>query len=139
MHENYDREEEITGSSDRGFGIVFTVFFLVLAALKAYVGAYEWAVGWLIAAAIMLILALFASSWLAPFNKLWMKFGLLLHKIVNPIIMGAMFFVVLAPVGLTMRLFGWDALSRRLKPDADTYWVEREDPGPAPDTMKNQF
>lgn len=139
MHENYEREEEIVGSSDRGFGIVFTVFFTVLAAIKAYLGAYDWAIGWLVAAAVMLFLALVASSVLAPFNRLWMKFGLLLHKIVNPIIMGAMFFVVMTPVGVMMRLFGWDALHRRLKPDADSYWIAREEAGPAPETMKNQF
>jgi len=72
-------------------------------------------------------------------NKLWFHFGLLLHKIVSPLVMGLLFFVTVTPIGLLMRTLGKTPLKLEFDKDADSYWILRDPPGPAPDTMKRQF
>jgi hypothetical protein len=138
MHETYKERGPTKTSSDRGFGIVFTVVFALIAGFQLYAGRIEWAMGLGAVAAVFLAVALVRPTLLAPLNRLWTRFGLLLHRIVNPLVMGVMFFGVITPFGLAMRLFGWDALSRKRKPEAASYWIERE-PGPAPETMRHQF
>jgi hypothetical protein len=76
---------------------------------------------------------------LAPLNRLWLRVGLLLQRVVNPVVMGAMFYGVITPFGLAMRAAGWDPLRKRFDPLAQSYWIERRPPGPPPDTMSNQF
>jgi len=75
---------------------------------------------------------------LNPLNRLWMKLGLLLHRIVNPIVMGLLFYGTIWPTGLVMRMRGRDLLRLKHEPDADTYWIARP-PGPLPETMRDQF
>jgi hypothetical protein len=137
-HESYERREDVQGSSNRSFGIVFAVVFGVIGLLPFVFGGglRLWA---LVVAAAFLALALAAPAVLAPLNRLWLRFGLLLHRIVNPIILGIMFFVVITPIGVLMRLFGKDPL--RLKRDGAvrSYWIPREPPGPAPESLKDQF
>jgi len=137
-HERISRREEIVGSSDRGFGFVFAAVFLVLAAIKLWQGS-PFGFGWFALSAGCAAAALVKPQLLAPLNRLWLKFGLLLHRVVTPLIMALMFYLVITPMGLIMRLRGTDFL--RLKRDlhARSYWIERSPPGPAPDTMKNQF
>jgi hypothetical protein len=94
-----------------------------------------WAFGLALA---FLILALAAPAWLAPLNRLWFKFGLVLQKVVSPIIMGLLFFGAVLPVGLIVRLRGKDPL-RLKRSDEPTYWIAREPPGPAPNSMSKQF
>ena len=84
-------------------------------------------------------LAWLAPRALAPLNRLWAAFGLLLHRLVSPVVLSLLFFCTIAPVGLLMRLFGQDPLRLRRDSSAASYWVRREPPGPAPETMKNQF
>ena len=79
-----------------------------------------------------------ALAVLALFNRLWMMLGLLLHGIVNPIVMGLLFYGTILPTGLVMRLRGRDLLRLRRDPAAETYWITRT-PGPAPETMRDQF
>jgi hypothetical protein len=76
---------------------------------------------------------------LAPLNRLWLKFGLLLHKVVSPIVLGVMFFLVITPIGLTMRAFGKNPLRLKLDKQSGSYWIERVPPGPAPESLKDQF
>ena len=76
---------------------------------------------------------------LAPLNRLWFRFGLLLNSIVSPIVMGLLFYLIITPFALFMRLTGKDLLHLRRDPEAASYWIQREPPGPAPDTIKNQF
>lgn len=137
-HEDFSRSEEVTGSSDRSFGIVFTVVFAIVGLLPLLAGRDPrlWA---LVVAGLFLVLAFFWPSVLAPFNRLWFKFGLLLHRIVSPIILGFLFFIVVAPTGVLMRLFGKRPLQLDLEPEARSYWIPRQPPGPAPETMKHQF
>jgi hypothetical protein len=138
LHEIFDREEEVTGSSDRGFGFVFAGFFTLVAIVRWW--KEQGGAGWFAAAALaMLLIALARPSLLAPFNRLWTKLALLLSKIMNPIIMGILFFLVVAPIGLLMRLTGKRPLALEFDPAAKSYWIERSPPGPLPGSMKNQF
>ena len=136
-HERIDHGQPVKGSSDRGFGVVFTVVFVLIGAFPLIGGnlPHWWA---LIVAAVFGVLTLVRPSVLAPLNRLWMKFGLLLHRIISPLVMGMLFFVVVTPVGVLMRATGKDPMNRRREPDADSYWIVRE-PGPEPETMKQQF
>ena len=94
---------------------------------------------WLAAAALAAAAALVRPAWLSPLNRLWIKLGLILFKIINPLVMAMMFFVVITPIGLLLRICKKDVLRRRIDRDASSYWILREPPGPAPETMKNQF
>jgi hypothetical protein len=138
LHESFEREEENLGSTDRGFGQVFAGFFALVAALKWWFDNALWP-WWLVGAAIFLVLAYAAPKALAPLNRLWTKLALLLYRIVNPLTMGFLFFLVMTPMGVAMRAFGKDFLRRRRDPHAGSYWIAREPHGPAPDSMKNQF
>lgn len=139
-HESFDREESVKMGSDRGFGYVFTVVFLIIACIKYFAGqALEWVLVWSALAVLTLGIALFVPKALRPFNIIWFRFGLLLHRVVNPIIMGLMFFVAVTPVGLLMRMFNARPLSLKFDPDAESYWIPRSPPGPAPGSFTNQF
>ena len=137
-HEDLGRQEEIKGSSDRAFGVVFTVVFAIIG-LWPLLGSDmpRW---WSMAiSAGFLGVSLVRPALLAPLNKLWTRFGLLLHHVVNPIVMGFLFFVVITPIGLVFKVMRKDILNLRLDREAKSYWIERTPPGPAPETMKNQF
>ncbi len=138
FHEEFAREEEIEGSSDRSFGLVFTAVFLIVGVWPAFFGndARLWSFA---VAAAFLVLSLARPALLAPLNRLWMKFGLLLSRIVNPLVIGMLFYTTVTPIGLIMRALGKDLLRLRFEPEAESYWIEREPPGPAPESMKNQF
>jgi hypothetical protein len=83
--------------------------------------------------------AFLAPKLLTPLNWFWTRLGLVLHKIVSPLVLGIMFFVVITPMGVVMRLFGKDPLRLRLDKTQASYWLERTPPGPKPDTLSNQF
>lgn len=137
-HEDLRRQHEVKTSSNRSFGVVFAVVFLIVALLPLLSGGDVrlWS---LAVAAAFLALALAAPRLLAPLNWAWTRVGLVLHHVVNPIVMGVLFFLVVTPVGLIMRLSGKDPLRLRLERGSGSYWIERRPPGPAPETMKNQF
>lgn len=137
-HENYRRTDPVKTSSDRSFGIVFTVVFLIIGFWPMTGGGalHVWA---LIVAGLFLAPALFRPGLLAPLNRLWARFGLLLHRITNPVIMGLVFFLTVTPTALVLKAMGKDPLRRKFDPAAESYWIDREPPGPPPDTMKNQF
>ena len=137
-HEDLSRPDEVKRSSDRTFGLVFTIVFLIVGLWPlAGGGAVRlWALG---TAAAFLATAFLRPKLLAPFNRLWTKFGLLLHSVAAPVVMGLLFYLTVTPIGLIMRLLGKDPLRLRFEPQADSYWIVRRPPGPAPDTMKNQF
>ena len=139
MHEHTPRHtSQIQSSSDRSFGFVFAAVFLIVAfyPLLHAAGIRIWAV---VISGLFLLLAALVPQVLAPANRLWTKFGLLLHNIVSPLALGILFFLVVTPTGLLMRLFGKDPLRLRFDPAADSYWIKRDPPGPAADSLKNQF
>jgi Saxitoxin biosynthesis operon protein SxtJ len=137
-HEDFSRQEDIKASSDRSFGLVIATFFLIVAfwPLIHAEPIRWWALG---VAAVFAILALLWTAALAPLNKLWTKLGVLLYRVVSPIVLGLLFFVTVTPMALLMRILGKDPLRLRRDPNAASYWIHRTPPGPAPDSMKNQF
>ena len=109
LHEDWSREETIKSSSNRTFGLVFTVFFAIVAFLPLLRGhgARGWAA---VASGVSLLLALLAPKVLAPFNRAWTLLGMLLHRITNPIILGILFYLVFTPMGWLLRRLGKDFL-----------------------------
>jgi Saxitoxin biosynthesis operon protein SxtJ len=138
LHEDLAREDDIVGSSDRAFGLTLGAVFAVIGLVRLVLGHsyWEW---WLGAAFVMLAFAVAWPAVLAPMNRLWLRLGLVLYKVVNPVVMGLVFSTTVVPIGLLMRALGKDPLRLRRQPTADSYWIVREPPGPEPDTMKNQF
>lgn len=137
-HEFQARDDEVVISSERSFGLVFAGFFTLVAAFSFFSGHDRWPI-WLSVAAVFVALAFVAPKLLAPLNRLWAKFGLLLHMIISPLILALLFYVCIMPIGFLMRLCGNDPLRRRFEPDAKSYWIERTPPGPTSDSFKNQF
>jgi hypothetical protein len=137
-HESYERREEVRGSSDRAFGIVFAVVFALIGLLPLAFGGggRVWA---LAVGAAFLAVALAFPRVLAPLNRLWLRFGLLLHRIVSPLVLGIMFFLVVTPMGLLMRALGKDLLRLKFDERSSSYWIERVPPGPPPESLKDQF
>ena len=137
-HEDFDRRVEIKGSSDRAFGLVFAAVFALVGAWPVLDGAAPrwWA---LVIAGACGVLAVAAPGVLAPANRLWLRLGLFLSRIVNPLVTGLVFYLAVTPIGIIMRLLGKDPLRLRIDPDVESYWIERRPPGPAPDSMSRQF
>jgi len=140
MHEDFTRAEKIEGSSDRTFGLVMAGFFAVVALLPVVGGPISTVRWWALAiAAFFLVLALVWTAPLRPLNHLWMKLGVLLSRIVAPIVMTIVFYVTVTPIGLLMRMAGKDPLRLNRDAKARSYWIVREPPGPSPQSMKQQF
>jgi hypothetical protein len=137
-HERLDREESVQGSSNRSLGIVFAAVFTVVA-LAPLFSTGKWRPWALIVAALFAVAALAFPSVLAPLNRVWLKLGLLLHRIVSPIVLGIMFFLVITPMGLLMRALGKDPLRLRLDAAVGSYWIPRTPPGPPAESLKDQF
>ena len=126
--------DDIKISSNRSFGIIFFVVFFLIA-LYPLIHNEEIRIWSLIISLIFLILGLINSRILTPLNKLWFKFGILLGKIVSPIIMGIIFFLVVTPIGFIMRILGKDVLNLKFNANK-SYWIEKNGPK---SKMKNQF
>ena len=127
--------DEIKLGSNRSFGIVFFIVF-VLIATYPLLNQEEVRIWSLIISFLFLFLGLLNSKILTPLNKLWFRFGLFLGKIISPIIMGVIFFLVVTPIGLLMRFFGKDVLNLKLNKKKSSYWIEKVGPK---SKMKNQF
>ena len=138
MHEDLDKEEEVKVSSDRSFGIVFTLVFL---AVGVWVVSEGQSKGWLffVSAALFLVVAIARPSILGPLNRAWAKFGLLLGRVINPVILGVVFFLVVTPMAVIRRLLGKDSLHLKSNPDLKSYWIDRSPVGPKFGSMTKQF
>jgi len=125
---------DIKISSNRSFGIVFFVFFLLVSfyPLINEENIRYWS---LYISLIFLILGLINSKILSPLNRIWFKFGIFLGKIISPIVMGIIFFLVVTPIGLLMRILKKDLLNLKFNKDR-SYWIEKTEPK---SKMKNQF
>ena len=128
------KNTEIKISSNKSFGVVFFIVFLIVS-IYPLINNGELRIWSLITAIIFLILGLINSKVLTPLNKLWFKFGLLLGKVVSPLIMGIIFFLVVTPTALIMRIIGKDLLNLRFN-NKKSYWIEKTGPK---SKMKNQF
>lgn len=137
-HEDLSRDQQVEGSSDRSFGLVFSGVFLVVACWPLFYREMPrwWALG---IAVVFVVIAILKPALLAGLNRQWLKFGLLLGKVVSPVALGILFYCVVAPIGGLMRLTGKDPLRLKLDSGAKSYWIPRQPPGPPPDSMTNQF
>tara|TARA_B100000953_G_scaffold151637_1_gene125474 strand:- start:139 stop:522 length:384 start_codon:yes stop_codon:yes gene_type:complete len=126
--------DDVKISSNRSFGIVFFVVFLIIALfpLINYENLRIWS---LVISLIFLVLGLINSRILTPLNKIWYKFGVFLGKIVSPIVMGVIFFLVVTPIGILMRILKKDLLNLKIN-DNKSYWIKKSEPK---SKMKNQF
>lgn len=137
-HETLNAAHDVKMGSERGFGFVFAAFFALIA-------AYGWwnhsarAPYWLAVGAVFLLSALLFPRILRPLNMAWFRFGMLLNAIVSPLVLGLMFFLTITPIGWLMRLFGARPLNLKFDSEAASYWIKRDPPGPAPESLKNQF
>ena len=137
IHERLTGDEPAPVSgSERGFGVLFTI---VLAAVGLFPLLERQPPHWwtLAAAAGLLAAAVRKPKLLAPFNRAWFRLGLILQRFVNPLVLALLFFLVVTPTGVMMRLVRRDPLRLRRDPDAASYWIHRVAPAPA--SMKNQF
>ena len=125
---------KITVGSNKSFGIVFCIFFIIVG-LYPLINADGIRVWSIILSIIFLILGLLNSRFLTPLNILWFKFGIFLGKFVSPVVMGLVFFLVVTPTGIIMRLLKKDLLKLK-KNNLKTYWINRPD---SKSDMKNQF
>ena len=125
---------EIKISSNRSFGIVFFIFFLFVALYPLF-NNEDIKLWSLIISIIFLILGLLNSKVLTPLNRIWFKFGIILGKIVSPFVMGIIYFLIVTPIGLIMKLFGKDLLNLKYE-NKNSYWIEKTGPK---SKMKNQF
>jgi hypothetical protein len=145
FHEDFSRKEEVKGASDRAFGLTVGGILVAIAAVRA--GLHLWdgtAPGWLEGVlagvgSLLVVFGLAAPARLAALNRAWTKLGLLLFKVVNPLVLGLIYLTTVVPIGLWMRLLRRDLLSLKFDRRAASYWVVRDPPGPAPDTMTRQF
>jgi hypothetical protein len=136
LHEDLRRAERPEGSSNRAFGLVVAAFCSLMAALRA------WSSGalplvWLAVGLAFLLPALIYPSVLAPLNRAWTAFGMLLAKVTTPIILAVIFYGCFVPIGLLARLFGHEFLRLRRNPSATSYWIKRD--AQQPSAMNNQF
>ena len=126
--------DDIKIGSNRSFGIVFFAVFLIIA-IYPLINGDELRLWSLIISIFLLFLGLINSQILNPFNKLWFKFGIFLGKIISPLVMGIIFFLVVTPIGILMRLLNKDLLNLKFNNNS-SYWIEKTEPK---SKMKNQF
>jgi hypothetical protein len=138
MLESRRKDAETPMPSLVNFGITFAVVFAVIGFIHVPFGGgmVVWA---LVVSAAFLAVTFTVPRLLAPLNRIWFQFGMLLHKIINPIVMGVIYFGLLVPMALVMRGFGKRFLRLGREPEAESYWVERSPPGPEPTSLKQQF
>ena len=127
-------QQKIKLPSNRNFGIVFSIVFLIIS-LWPLLSQNDIRIWSLIISGIFLVLGLINSKLLLPLNKIWFKFGILLGNFIAPIVMGIVYFMVVTPTGLIMRLLGKDLLNLK-KNNKDTYWIEKDNSN---SDLKNQF
>ena len=137
-HQDSASGQHVEEPRDRAFGLVVACVCLsvALGPLRQGHAPRWWAFG---VASLFALVALLKPALLATLNRLWTRLGVLLGKIVSPISLGILFYVVLTPVAIMIRLSGKDPLRLKLDPAGESYWIPRTPPGPPPDSMSNQF
>jgi len=124
--------------SNKKFGLFLVFIFGGIATYLYYLGKDTSAFLLFLLSFFTLLLAILKSEWLLPLNKLWMYFGFLLGKVISPIVLGMIFFLMITPIALAMRLVGRDELRLKLQ-DRETHWKKRIPIGPKSLSFKNQF
>ncbi len=123
---------------NRVFGLIFSGIFCVIALFPMLFGGEyrQWA---LIVAGAWALPALVFPAVLAPLNRLWAQFGQLMHKVINPILMGLIFFLTVLPTAVILKLLGKDPMRRKFDSSASSYWIERDQDSMTKDSFDNQF
>ena len=123
---------------NRVFGLIFSGIFCVIGMFPMLFGAEyrQWAI---LVAAAWALPALIYPAILAPLNRLWAQFGQLMHQIINPILMGCIFFLTVLPTAMMLKLFGKDPMRRKFDVGVDSYWISREPDSLTKDSFDNQF
>ena len=137
-HENTSRTHIAKKGSDRAFGMLFFLVFLIICIWPTLSSnqPHVWA---LITAVIFLLLSMLKPTFLAPLNQKWFKLGILLNRITAPLAMALVFYFAITPTAILMKVFGQKPLGLRFDKTMTSYWIYRDQPGPEPKTMKNQF
>lgn len=138
-HENSTSFDERTPPSLRNFGLTFVFVFAVIGLwplIRHGLPVRYWSLA--IAGAFMAV-TFVAPQLLSPLNKLWFAFGLLLHKVVNPVVLGLLFLLLVTPLALVLRLIGKRFIPEHFDRAAPSYWIKRDPPGPEPQSIQNQF
>lgn len=136
---SHDRAEKPANrSSDRVFGIFFALLALVAGSWPVITGGSPIR-SLLGIGSVLAVVAAVQPKLLGPLNRIWFEFGLLLHKLISPLVLGLVYLTSVAPVGLLMRMLGKDPLRRRFEPALKSYWIPRDPPGPRADSLPRQF
>jgi hypothetical protein len=138
LHEDLRRDDVTTGPSNRKFGLTLGAILALIAVVKDFERS-PWGGIWGVLALLLIGSALLRPSLLSTPNQIWLKLGLLLHRIVNPVIMAVLFYGTFLPIGLLMRLLGKDPLRLKLDKTAASYWLSRADERPHSEAMRQQF
>ena len=138
LHEDLRRDDQTAAPSERKFGLTLGGILALIAIIKAFERS-PWSVIWGALAIALIGGALWRPRYLAVPNRIWLKLGLVLHRIVNPVIMAILFYGTILPIGVLMRLLGKDPLRLRLDKKAASYWLTRSDERPPSEAMRQQF
>jgi large-conductance mechanosensitive channel len=140
-HEHYRDEEPVAAGSDRVFGCTVGSVLIVIGATKAFVAGAVPPIAWLMFASggLLLLLGIVEPSRLSTLNKIWLKLGSAIAKVVNPIVLALLFFLVVTPMAFVMRIVGKRPLNLPPDPTAATYWIERDPPAGGASSMRRQF
>ena len=140
-HESFRAHAAIKGSSNRAFGLTVGGVLLAIGLFRGFFGAgfQTWTLPLLAVGGALAVLALVAAGALAPLNRAWTRLGLLLFKVVNPVMLFLIFVIAVVPTAFVMRWRGHDPLRLRRDAQVASYWIERQPPGPAADSLRNQF
>jgi hypothetical protein len=137
-HESLQRDDDIRLPSNRAFGFGGAIVFLTLGLLPLAWGSGVRVWG-LDAAAVFVLTAFAMPRLLAPLNRAWMRLGLLMHRVVNPVVLGVIFYLAVLPTGLVLRLLRRSTLRNPYDANAASYWIPRTPPGPTPKSLERQF
>ena len=128
-----------SGSSDRNFGITVGAALLLIALRSLYRSWTRVHISLLILSIALFLVSLLRPSLLRPLNQAWTALGSLMAHVVNPVVLSSLYFLVVTPVSITLRIRGKDPLRLRRDVQAYSYWIERTPPGPSPESMTHQF
>ncbi len=138
VHESFQRTEEIEGSSNRGFGLLFVCALALVSGYSVWVGSGR-SIFWALATALVAAVTWLIPASLAPLNKLWTRLALLLSRLMTPVVMALLYFGTVLPTGLLIRLLAKDSMRLQWRKDVKSYWIDRDPPGPAAQSLKKQF
>ena len=131
-------EEEVILPSNKKFGLFFSIIFFLIGGYAFYDEQIIVAVIFLASSCVLLLISLVAADYLIKLNILWFKLGILISRVVSPIVLGFIFFILISPIAILTRMFGRDILQLKKKV-VSSYWIKREPRGPLPESFKKQF